>query len=135
MVYIHNKVSDFIIFQGIFRTQGSNPGLPLCRRILYQLSYQGIPRILEWVSYTFSSRPPQPRNRTGVSCIASRFFTSWATRETIIFYVNIEYYIFILLFTYTIMYQTFKLFQFCNMMNSTEQTDGMKVTKQNNAKM
>lgn len=33
------------------------------------------------------------------------------------------------------MYQTFKLFQFCNMMNSTEQTDGMKVTKQNNAKM
>ena len=28
------------------------------------------------------------------------------------------------------MYLTIKLFQFCNMMNSTEQTDGMKVTKQ-----
>ena len=26
---------------GIFPTQGSNPGLPHCRRILYQLSYQG----------------------------------------------------------------------------------------------
>ena len=27
--------------QGIFPTQGSNPGLLLCRWILYQLSYQG----------------------------------------------------------------------------------------------
>ena len=29
--------------QGTFPTQGSNPGLPHCRQILYQLSYQGIP--------------------------------------------------------------------------------------------
>ena len=29
--------------QGIFSTQGSNPGLLHCRRILYQLSYQGSP--------------------------------------------------------------------------------------------
>ena len=27
--------------QGIFPTQGSNPGLPHCRWVLYQLSYQG----------------------------------------------------------------------------------------------
>ena len=26
---------------GIFPTQGTNPGLPHCRRILYQLSHQG----------------------------------------------------------------------------------------------
>ena len=26
---------------GIFPTQGSNPGLPHCRQILYQLSHQG----------------------------------------------------------------------------------------------
>ena len=32
------------LLQGIFPTQGSNPGLPHCRRILYQLSYQGSPR-------------------------------------------------------------------------------------------
>ena len=31
--------------QGIFPAQGSNPGLPRCRRILYQLSYQAIIRI------------------------------------------------------------------------------------------
>ena len=28
------------LFQGIFPTHGSNPGLPLCRWILYCLSYQ-----------------------------------------------------------------------------------------------
>ena len=30
------------LLQGIFPTQGSNPGLPHCRRILYHLSHQGI---------------------------------------------------------------------------------------------
>ena len=29
----------------IFPTQGSNPGLPHCRRILYQLSHQGSPQL------------------------------------------------------------------------------------------
>ena len=29
------------LLQGIFATQGSNPGLPHCRRILYQLRHQG----------------------------------------------------------------------------------------------
>ena len=38
-------------------------------------------RILEWVTFPFSKGSSQPRNRTGVSCIAGRFFTSWATRE------------------------------------------------------
>ena len=47
-------VSSLSLLQGIFPTQGSNPVLPLCRRILYQLSYKGNPRILEWVAYPFS---------------------------------------------------------------------------------
>ena len=38
-------------------------------------------RILEWVAILFSRGTSQPRNRTGVSCIAGRFFTGWATRE------------------------------------------------------
>ena len=46
--------------QGIFPTQGSNPSLPLCRQILYQLSHQGTPRILEWVAYPFSRGSSQP---------------------------------------------------------------------------
>ena len=33
-------------------------------------------RILEWVAIPFSRGSPQPRDRTQVSCIAGRFFTS-----------------------------------------------------------
>ena len=33
-------------------------------------------RKLEWVAYHFSRGTSQPRNQTGVSCIADRFFTS-----------------------------------------------------------
>ena len=42
------------LLQGIFPTQGLNPGLLHCRQILYQLSHKGSPRILEWVAYPFS---------------------------------------------------------------------------------
>ena len=34
-------VGSLSLLQGTFPTQGSNPGLPHCRQILYQLSYQG----------------------------------------------------------------------------------------------
>ena len=70
------------LLQGIFPTQGSNPALPNFRWILYQLSQQGCPRILEWVAYPLSRRSSWPGNRTGVFCIAAGFFTIWATRET-----------------------------------------------------
>ena len=70
----------FSLLQGIFPTQGLNPGLPHCRQILYQLSHKGSPRILEWVAYPFSSRSSWPRNRTQVSCIADGFFTNWSKR-------------------------------------------------------
>ena len=36
-------VGSFSLLQGIFPTQESNPGLPYCKRILYQLSYQRSP--------------------------------------------------------------------------------------------
>ena len=36
-------VGSLSLFQGIFPTQGSNSGLLHCRRIFYQLSYQGSP--------------------------------------------------------------------------------------------
>ena len=38
-------------------------------------------RILEWVDFPFSRGSSQPRDRTQVSAIAGRIFTSWATRE------------------------------------------------------
>ena len=48
-------VVAFPFSRGIFLTQGSNPDLPHCRRILYQLSHKGSPRILESEAYPFSS--------------------------------------------------------------------------------
>ena len=42
----NTRVSSLSLLQWIFLTQGSNQGLLRCRWILYQLSYQGIPRVL-----------------------------------------------------------------------------------------
>ena len=50
----------YTLCQGIFPTQGSNLGLLHCRWILYQLSHQGSPRILEWVAYPFPVDLPYP---------------------------------------------------------------------------
>ena len=74
-------VGSLSLFQGIFPTQGSNPGLLQCTQTLYQLSHKESPRILEWVAYPFSSRSSQPRDRTRVSCTAGGFFTNWVIRE------------------------------------------------------
>ena len=74
-------VSSLSLLQGIFPTQGSNPDLPHCSRILYQLSHKGSPRILEWVAYHFSRGSSWPRNRTAIR-IAGRFFINWAMRES-----------------------------------------------------
>ena len=75
---LNTGAGSLSILQGIFPTQGLNPGLPHCRWILYQ---QGKPKntgmgclsLLQWIFLT--------RNWTGVSCIAGRFFTNWAMRE------------------------------------------------------
>ena len=49
-------VGSCSLLQGIFPTQGWNPGIPHCRQVLYQWSHQQSPRILEWLAYPFSSR-------------------------------------------------------------------------------
>ena len=74
-------VGSHSFLQGIFPTQGLNPDLLHWRWILYQLSHKGSPRILQWVTYPFSSGSFWPRNQTRVSCIAGKFFTNWAMRE------------------------------------------------------
>ena len=62
--------------QGIFLTQELNQGLLHCRRILYQLSYQGSSSsVLEWVAMPSSRGSSHPRDQTQVSRIAGRCFT------------------------------------------------------------
>ena len=53
------------LLQGIFPSQGSNPGLLHCRQILYHLSHQGSPRILEWVAFPFPGDLPDPGIESG----------------------------------------------------------------------
>ena len=77
----NTDVGSLSLLQGIFPAQGSNPGFPHRRQILYQLSHQGSPRIWEWVAFPFSNGFSRPRNWTRVSRIASRFFTNWAMME------------------------------------------------------
>ena len=93
------------LFQGIFLTQGSNPGLLHCRRVLYHLSHQGSPfSIMEglflatlglfWIEQAFSSfGPPMylprgmwdlstpSRERAHVACIGRGILHLWTTRE------------------------------------------------------
>ena len=42
-------VGSLSLLQGIFPTQGLKPGLPHCRRILYQVSHKGSPGFIEVV--------------------------------------------------------------------------------------
>ena len=53
----------------------------LCPTLCISMNYtvHGIlqARILEWIAFPFSRGSFRPRNRTGVSCVAGGFFTSW----------------------------------------------------------
>ena len=69
-------VGCHVFLQRIFPTPGSNAGLLHWRWILYHLSHQGSPWILEWWAYPFSRASSQPRNWTGVYCIVGGFLTS-----------------------------------------------------------
>ena len=74
-------VGCYALLQGLFPTQGLNPDLPHWRQILYHLSHQGSPEILQWLAYPFSRGSSWSRNWTGGLCIAGGFFLSYATRE------------------------------------------------------
>ena len=52
------EVGNRSLLLGIAPTQGFNPCLLNCRWVLYQLSHQGSPRILQWVAYPFSRDLP-----------------------------------------------------------------------------
>ena len=84
----NSGVGSLSLLQGICPTRGTNPGLPHCRRFLYQLSHKGSPRILEWVAYPFSNGYSQPRNQTRVFSTACRFFTNWAIREALRMWIS-----------------------------------------------
>ena len=64
-------VGSLSLLQGIFPTQGLNPGLPHCRRILYQLSHKGSPSLprkpINTVPCVKQRAPGNPLYSTGSS--------------------------------------------------------------------
>ena len=70
-------VGSLFLLHGIFPTQGSNPSIPHCRRILYQLSHQGSLKIMETSSKgpmqtLLHSVPPTPQWATADPCFHQR---------------------------------------------------------------
>ena len=43
-------------------------------------------RILQWMAIPFSRRSSWPRAQTQISCIAGRFFTTWAIRKSMLLF-------------------------------------------------
>ena len=68
-------VDSHSLFQGTFPTQGSNPGLPHCRRILYQLSHQ------ESLICCIRYNKLKPYGRQNVLDNQRRFYSAFCTRE------------------------------------------------------
>ena len=66
-------VACHALFQGVFPTKGSNPGLPHCRQILYSLKHQG--------SQKFNSSPQQSSSRTTTNSDSSTIKT-WVTLQS-----------------------------------------------------
>ena len=66
----NTRVSCHVLLQGISPTQGSNSGLLFGRRILYHLSHQRSPWILQWVADPFLQGifPTQESNQGLLPC-------------------------------------------------------------------
>ena len=66
---LNTGMGSCFLLQGIFLTQGLNPGLPHCRQILYQLSHQGSP-------LCDLGCPPQTDPRRISHLVSSTIFTA-----------------------------------------------------------
>ena len=64
------------------KSKSENRSVELCPLFAIPRPPHGIlqARILEWAAFPFSRGSSQHRDWTQISCIAGRFFTSWATR-------------------------------------------------------
>ena len=71
-------VGSLSLVQGMFPTPGLNPGLPHCRQIPYQLSYQGSPSQRTEVFISQNPKTPKASLWTGVTLLSP----TGATRST-----------------------------------------------------
>ena len=84
-------VGTLSFLQVIFPTQGSSPGLPHRRWILYQLNHKASPRISEQVAYPFSSGSSNPGIEPGSPALqADSLPTELPRKPKAILYVYIH---------------------------------------------
>ena len=81
--FIGRKINGPPVTKWKVKVKVAQSCLTLCDPMVYTVHGILHARILEWVAFPFSRASSWPRNRTGVSCITGRFFTSWATREAL----------------------------------------------------
>ena len=86
----NTRVGSLSLLQGIFPTHRSNPGLPHCRRILYQLSHKGRPRILDWVAYSFSSGSSDSGIELGSPALQADCLPTELWEKPITFTINVS---------------------------------------------
>ena len=89
-------VGSLSFLQGIFPTQGLNPGLPHCRQILYQLSHKGSPRY--WSGWPVSSPAdlPDPGIKPGspalqADSLSTELLGNWIINREIFAYLHPNY--------------------------------------------
>ena len=82
-IQIINFLTEYITCLGVFgetitlvKVKVAQLCLTLCNPVDYTVHEILQIRILEWVAVPFSRGSSQPRDRTQLSCIAGRFFTS-----------------------------------------------------------
>ena len=89
----NTEVGSCSLLQGIFPTQGSNPGLPHCGRTLYQLSHQGSPnkksanvgwlaQLVEHETLNLRRNIPQ-HNKSHIWQTQSKHYPQWWKTESI----------------------------------------------------
>ena len=74
-------VGSLFLLQESFPTQKANQGLLLCRQVLYQLSYQGSPRISDVVSNSLLRIPLISSSVTFLSSTSSADVSLTSARE------------------------------------------------------
>ena len=87
----HCEISDYI---PLWVSESSQLCLTLCYLMDYRVHGILQTKILERIAVPFSKGSSQSRDRTQVSYIAGRFFTSWTTKEALIYHYfspNIKY--------------------------------------------
>ena len=87
----HNTgVGCLSLLQETFTTQGSNPDLPHCRQILYQLSHKGSPRTLVSLAYPFSRDLPRSGIKRGSAALQADSLPTELSGKPKVLYVEIR---------------------------------------------